>query len=228
MPVSVRIAAKFMSSGSRPASTSGSFQPTSSSAARVTVSRSDSGTPISSAMVVIGSRRDTCSTKSQSPVSTSSSTTPRARSRIVSSIRFIWRGVKAALTRPRSLVWRGASVARNESEASSSSGSTSSNMTPSPERNVAGSRLTVRTSAVAHRGPVAAVVGVGRHQHALRRALPGQRPLAAQGGEGGVALLGRALPELLCGEIDRVGWRSRDLAQVSPFRAGASRIPQLP
>ena len=70
----------------------------------------------------------------------------RAWSAIWSSMRFTWRGVKAAFTSPRTFVWRGASIARKDIEASSISGSASSNITPSPEQNVSGLRLTSRTS----------------------------------------------------------------------------------
>ena len=137
---------KFISSGSRPARTSGSFQPTSSSALWRTVSRSSSGTPIISEMVIIGRRWATSLTKSHSPSGATSSTIRRAWSAICSSMRFTCRGVKAAFTSPRTFVWRGASIARKDIEASSISGSASSNITPSPEQNVSGLRLTSRTS----------------------------------------------------------------------------------
>ena len=63
-----------------------------------------------------------------------------------SSIRATWRGVNAADTRPRSLVWRGASIARNDCEASRNSGGASPNWVPWPEQNVCGSREMRRMS----------------------------------------------------------------------------------
>ena len=93
-----------------------------------------------------GSRLATSSTKSPPPVGAASSTTCRALARIPSSMRLTWRGVKADETRPRSLVCRGASIARNDCVASSSSGGASPKSTPWPEQNVAGSREIRRTS----------------------------------------------------------------------------------
>ena len=93
-----------------------------------------------------GSRLATSSTKSPPPVGAASSTICRAFARIPSSMRATWRGVKADETRPRSFVCRGASIARNDWDASSNSGGASPNSTPLPEQNVAGSREICRTS----------------------------------------------------------------------------------
>ena len=116
------------------------------SAASTTRSRSASGTPSMSEIVCSGSRLAMRSTKSPPPVGAASAMIRLALTRIPSSIRLIWRGVKAADTRPRSLVCRGASIARNDWEASSISGGASANWTPSPEQNVAGSREMRRMS----------------------------------------------------------------------------------
>ena len=61
-------------------------------------------------------------------------------------MRATWRGVNAEETSPRSFVWRGASIARNESDASRNSGGASANCVPCPEQNVLGSREMLRTS----------------------------------------------------------------------------------
>ena len=71
------------------------------SPARAAATRSDSGTPIMSAMVRIGSSEAQCSTKSTSPAPMRSSTISRAALRICSSISRTCRRVNAALTSSR-------------------------------------------------------------------------------------------------------------------------------
>ena len=110
--------------------TSGSETVTSVSAAFTTRSRSAPGTPIISEIVISGRRLAISSTKSPPPAGAASSTTSRAFCRMPSSIRATWRGVNAADTSPRSFVWRGASMARNDCEASSISGGASPNCVP--------------------------------------------------------------------------------------------------
>ena len=126
---------------------SGSPAATSRLAMAAKASPSSGATPIISEIVHIGSRRETCSTASQSPRSTSSSTTARAWARIWASIVATRRGVKAEATSRRSLACRGASIARKDWEASSSSGGASPYITPRPEQKVCGSLLTATTSA---------------------------------------------------------------------------------
>jgi hypothetical protein len=144
--VSVQTVSPSTTIGSRPARTSGSAIETSVSAARTIRSRSASGMPIMSEMVMSGRRRETMSTKSPPPAGAASSTIWRARARMPSSIRRTWRGVNAEETRPRSFVWRGASIARNDWVASRISGGELKKSTPRPEQNVAGSREIRRTS----------------------------------------------------------------------------------
>ena len=99
-----------------------------------------------SEIVCSGSRLAMMSTKSPPPVGAASAMIRLALTWIPSSMRLICRGVKAAETRPRSLVWRGASMARNDWEASSISGGASANWTPSLEQKVAASREIRRMS----------------------------------------------------------------------------------
>ena len=115
-------------------------------AASMTRSRSASGTPSMSEMVCSGRRLAMRSTKSPPPVGAASAMIRLALTRMPSSMRLIWRGVNAAETSPRSLVCRGASMARNDWEASSISGGASANWTPSAEQKVAGSREIRRMS----------------------------------------------------------------------------------
>ena len=63
-----------------------------------------------------------------------------------SSMRLTWRGVNALDTSPRSFVWRGASMARKDWVASSSSGGASPNCVPWPEQKTSGWRETLRMS----------------------------------------------------------------------------------
>ena len=112
----------------------------------MTRSRSDAGTPSMSEIVCSGSRLAIRSTKSPPPVAAASSTIRFALTRMPLSIRATCRGVNAEETRPRSLLWRGASIARNDCDASSISGGASANWTPSPERKLAGSREIRRMS----------------------------------------------------------------------------------
>ncbi len=93
---------------------SGSDALMSRSAASTTRSRSASATPSISDQVISGSRFAISETKSPPPVGPASSTTSRAFAAIPSSIRATWRGEKAFCTRPRSLVCRGASMARKD------------------------------------------------------------------------------------------------------------------
>ena len=120
----------------RSSATSGSAAVTSTSAASTIRSRSASGTPIMSEIVTSGRRLATSWTKSPPPLGVACSTIVFALARMPSSIRLTWRGVNAEETRPRSLVWRGASVERKDCEASSISGGASPKSTPLPEQNV--------------------------------------------------------------------------------------------
>ena len=144
--VSVHSAAPSFSSGDWSPAISGSETVTSVSAACTTRSRSASGTPIMSEIVCSGRRLAISSTKSPPPVGAASSTMRRALARMPSSMRLTCRGVKAAETRPRSFVWRGASMARNDCDASSISGGASPNCVPLPEQNSSGLRETWRMS----------------------------------------------------------------------------------
>ena len=99
-----------------------------------------------SEIVTNGNRLAISSTKSPPPLGAASSTIRRALTRIPSSMRATWRGVKADETSPRSLVWRGASIARNDSEASRNSGGASANWVPWAEQKVCGAREIPRTS----------------------------------------------------------------------------------
>ena len=99
-----------------------------------------------SEIVTNGRRLAISCTKSPPPAGAASSTICLALRAIPSSMRATWRGVKAAETRPRSFVWRGASIPRNDCDASSSSWGTSPNCTPWLEQKLAGSREILRTS----------------------------------------------------------------------------------
>ncbi len=125
---------------------SGSEALISRSAASTTRSRSSSATPNISDQVTNGSRLAIRSTKSPPPVGPASSITRRALAAIPSSMRATCRGENAFCTSPRSLVWRGASMARKDCEASSISGGASANWTPCPEQKRSGSREIERTS----------------------------------------------------------------------------------
>ena len=116
--------------------------------------------------------------------------------RIPSSMRATWRGVNAADTSPRSLVWRGASIARNDCDASSSSGGASPNCVPlarAERPRVAGDAPDVL---VADDRPVALAALAGEPEDVLRRLVLGDRSFAAQLGEVDVALLGGPPPEI--------------------------------
>ncbi len=109
-------------------------------------SRSASGTPIMSEIVISGSRLAISETKLPPPVGAASETIVWASRRMPSSIRAIWRGVNADEMIPRSFVWRGESMPMIDSVASRSSSGTSPNDTPSPEQNVSGLRDALRMS----------------------------------------------------------------------------------
>ncbi len=132
--------------GSSRAMNSGSDALMSRSAASTTRSRSASATPNISDQVISGRRLAIRSTKSPPPVGAASSTTSRAFAAMPSSMRATWRGENAFWTSPRSLVCRGASIARKDCEASSISSGASANWTPCPEQNRSGSREIERTS----------------------------------------------------------------------------------
>ena len=102
--VSVHSASPSTSTGARSPKASGSDVVTSRSAAATTRSRSAGGTPIMSEIVTNGSRLAISSTKSPPPLGAASATMRRALTRIPSSMRATWRGVKAADTSPRSFV----------------------------------------------------------------------------------------------------------------------------
>ena len=98
--------------------------------------------------VRIGSSLAQSSTKSAPlPASRSSATMLFALALIDSSMRRTCRGVNAECTTLRIMVCRGASMARKDCDASSSSSGKFSNSTPLPERNVSLLRLTVTMSA---------------------------------------------------------------------------------
>ncbi len=137
---SVKIASPSAAIGSRPPRNSSSPTETIVSAAATMRSRSASGTPIMSEIVWSGSRLAISATKSPPPVGAASATISFAAWRMPSSIRATCRGVNADDTSPRSFVCRGASIAMNESVASSSSGATSPRTTPSADEKQCGSR----------------------------------------------------------------------------------------
>ena len=116
----------------------------------------------------------------------------RARSRTISSTRATVRGVKPLFTSRRSLVWRGASMLIIEPKNSSSSIGRSPMLEPWPGDEQVGRAADRPDVLPARHRPEPRPL---RQARVLELLVPGHRPLAAQQGEGALAVGFRKRPE---------------------------------